>query len=110
HLNGALIAAELLAIAEMLVAEVAAVVDVELRIRILVEGAESVRNIAVVPGPSINAARRHARTRHRLAADEVGDVGLVHQQVGGNAARIIPVKPPLIETLLVEGMLLRGSQ
>ncbi len=97
HLDGAFVAHELLAVSEVIVTEVATVVNVE-SIGVVVHRAQRIRHIAIViRRPAVNPTRRRARQRHRLAAHEVGDVGLVHQQIGRDAARVVPVQAPLIE-------------
>src|ERR1035438_829404 len=101
NLYGALVAHELLAIAVMIVAEVAAIVEVE-STGILEDGAHGIGHLAVVLGPTEDRSGSRAGYRGGLAQDELGDVGLVYQQVGGDAARIIPIQPPLKETRLAE--------
>src|SRR6476660_8225064 len=61
HFDGALIAAQLLAVSIMHVPKVATVIQVEL-IWVFVYGAERVGGIAIVLflGPAINSTRRHA--------------------------------------------------
>ena len=78
---------------------------------IFVDRAEGVRHVAIVLiGPAIDAAGCHAGGRHGFAAHEIRDVGLMHQQVGRDAAGIIPIKPPLVIALQIERPLGSGAQ
>src|ERR1700731_4695051 len=83
YLDGAFIAAELLAVAVMHVAEITTVVDME-AVGIFVDSTEAVGDVAVVIliGPSVDATGGHAGKRHGFTQHEVYDIGLVHQQVG----------------------------
>src|ERR1019366_5324194 len=108
--DGAFVAEDLLAVAVMIVAEIAGVVDVELIV--LVDGAQRIGHFAVVVfvGPAIDAAARPAGFGYRFIQHEVDDVGLMHQQVGGDAAGIIPVEAPLEVALRIPIALGRGAQ
>ena len=95
HFDGAFVAHELLAVTEMVVAEIATVIQVE-SAGILEDGAHGVGHLAVVLGPPQDRAGGRAGLRGRLAQDELRNIGLMHQQVRGDAARGIPVKRGLL--------------
>src|SRR5258708_35306820 len=86
----------------MVVAEVTGIVDMKLVV-VFVDGAERIGDVAVVFGdPPIDSTGGHAGGGHGFAADKVGDIGLMDQEVGRDAAGIVPIKTPLIEALEIE--------
>src|SRR5262249_56182804 len=91
--------------------QIATVVELH-AIGVIVDRTERVGYVTIVGlvGPSVYAAARHAALRHGLAEHEVDDVGLMHQQVSRDAARIIPLEPPLAVPMRIPIALGRGAE
>src|ERR1035437_9782052 len=109
--DGAFVAEDLLAVTVVIVAEVTRVIDVEFTV-VLVDGAEGIGHVAVVGliGPAVNAAARHAGLGQGLIEHEVDDVGLVDEEVCGDAAGVIPVEAPLEVALRIPVALGGGAE